>query len=254
MEVPVEPRAEPPPTDAEPKDAGSRSRRPLVIGAVAAAVAIIVGVVVLSRGDSDGGTGETSLGNGGTSATTEATSGAGSGAVLSLSDFPSGWTEDDSPTSPLPVTGIRRGCTPAMEADDQASTSVFLDEGKTFAEVTANSWTFADADQADTGAGFLTAPSFGSCVESALQGVFQGQGATVGTPSRRPDQRATVGGAQLQHLRWVLPVTGGNGDTTLDAVIIRKDLSMALVLLHDSPEPVPDELQANLLAKVVARL
>lgn len=174
--------------------------------------------------------------------------------MLSLSDFPSGWSEDDSPTSPLPVAGIRRGCTPAMEADDRESTPVFLDEGETFAEVTASTWTFADADQADTGAGFLRAPSFGSCVEGALQGIFQGQGATVGTPQRAALSDLNRGGAEVGYVRYVLPVTGGNGDTTLDVMIVRKELSMALLLLHDSPDPVPEDLVLRLLDKVIDRL
>jgi actin-like ATPase involved in cell morphogenesis len=248
----AEPPPEPPPTEPEPDRAGQRPRRIAVIATVAA-IAVIVFGVTLFRPESggDGGTDRPSATTEAASATTAAPATEG---LLSLADLPGGWTEDDSPTSPLPLAGIRLGCTPAMEADDQDSTPVFLNTGDTVAQVAATSWNFADADQANTGAGFLARPDFFSCMEGALQGIFEAEGATVGSPRREAvSSPLTKDGAEVDHVRYVLPVTSGGEDTALDVLVVRKELFMAMLLLLRTPDPIPDDLRLTLLDKVIER-
>jgi actin-like ATPase involved in cell morphogenesis len=234
--------SEPPPVAA--RAGNGRPRRPIVIAAVAA-IALVVAAVALTR-DGGGGGGEDG-------ATTSTTADAASEGVLTLADFPGGWREDDG-TDLLALTQMRRGCTPAMEADDQEPTPIFLFGSGALTQVTATAWRFADADQASEGAGFLAGPNFFSCIEGSLQGIFEAEGATVGTPRREAvSSPLTRDGAEVEHVRYVLPVTGYVENNTLDVVVVRKELFMTLLLLLRTNSPVPDDIRSTLLDGIIER-
>jgi hypothetical protein len=182
-------------------------------------------------------------------------------ALLTIDDFPAGWTEvPDAEETPLAVESQRRIAACAGGEGDE-----LLDLGGALAEtgnfigpddqvVEQSVAIVEEALAEDTFAGF-TDPAVGDCFADAMQQTVDAMITGPSAPSESFPADTTLGKVTVEPLevpaagdesagyRVIIPLTaqGFSFEIVLDAIVIRSGGALAGISFQSAPEPFPTE-------------